>query len=57
MTCTVTFVPTAVATLIRERKCDCREEREREREKVTKISKFLKVETNGQMKIKFEEVV
>lgn len=34
-----------------------REEREREREKVTKISKFLKVETNGQMKIKFEEVV
>ena len=38
-------------------KCDCREEREREREKVTKISKFLKVETNGQMKIKFEEVV
>lgn len=40
----------------RER-CDCREERERERKKITQISRMLKVETNGQMKIKFEEVV
>lgn len=38
-------------------RCDCREERERERKKITQISRMLKVETNGQMKIKFEEVV
>lgn len=55
--CTGTFALTVAVILIRGERCDCREEREREREKVTKISKFLKVETNGQMKIKFEEVV
>ena len=38
-------------------KCDCREERERERENVTKFSKFLNVETNGLMKIYFGVVV
>ena len=38
-------------------KCDCREERELEREKETKLVKMLKVEKSGQMKIKFEEVV
>lgn len=38
-------------------RCGCREERERERKKITQISRMLKVETNGQMKIKFEEVV
>lgn len=38
-------------------RCDCREERERERKKITQISRMLKVETNGRMKIKFEEVV
>ncbi len=38
-------------------KCACREERELEREKETKLLKMLKVEKSGQMKIKFEEVV
>lgn len=38
-------------------KCDCRGEREREREKVTSISRLLKVEENGQMKIRFEEAI
>lgn len=38
-------------------RCDCIEEKERNRETVMKMSKILEVGKNGQMKIMFEEAV